>query len=87
MAGPEPRGGQPRLPSQQVRRAAWIARRAGRISGGSGNVHLVLPSGPTRYRVNASADSGSSVVNVPTSLASPHTITVTDGSGDITITH
>jgi hypothetical protein len=59
------------------------------VSAGSGNVRLVLPPGPTIYRVNASTDSGNRVVNVPatTSPASQHVITVTDGSGDITITN
>lgn len=58
------------------------------VSAGSGNVHLVLPRG-VAYRVNANTDSGSSVVHVPTttSPASQHVITVTDGSGDITITN
>jgi hypothetical protein len=57
------------------------------VSDGSGDVHLVLPPGPTPYRVKASMSFGSPFVNVPTSSVSPHVIRVTDGSGDITITH
>ncbi len=59
------------------------------VTDSSGDVRLVLPPGPTFYRVNASTSSGNRVVNVPTttSRSSRHVITVTDGSGDITITH
>ena len=58
-----------------------------RVSDDSGNVTLILPPGKTLYRVNTSVSSGNSLVHVPTSSASHHVITVTDGSGDITITH
>jgi hypothetical protein len=58
-----------------------------RVSTGSGNVSLVLPRGNTLYQVNANADSGSRVVTVPTSSASQHVITVSAGSGNITITN
>ena len=54
---------------------------------GSGNVSLVLPPGNTLYQVNAAADSGGRVVTVPTSTASRHVITVSTGSGNISITN
>ena len=58
------------------------------VDNGSGNVTLVLPPGTTQYQVNASTDSGERpVVTVPTSSASQHVITVTDGSGNISITN
>jgi DUF4097 and DUF4098 domain-containing protein YvlB len=53
----------------------------------SGNVTLILPPGRTPYQVHASTSSGSRVVNVPTSPASRHVITVSDGSGNISITN
>ena len=58
-----------------------------RVSTGSGNVSLILPRGNTLYQVNAVTDSGGRVVTVPTSSASQHVITVTAGSGNITITN
>src|SRR5215831_6972799 len=58
-----------------------------RVSTGSGNVSLVLPRGNTLYQVNANTDSGGRVVTVPTSSASQHVITVSAGSGNITITN
>ena len=58
-----------------------------RVSTGSGNVSLVLPPGNTLYQVNAAADSGGRVVTVPTSTASRHVITVSTGSGNISITN
>ncbi len=57
----------------------------GRISDQSGNVTLVLPRGGTLYDVTASTSSGQTGVHVPTSSSSPHEITVTDQSGNITI--
>src|SRR5215475_3285924 len=58
-----------------------------RVTNGSGNVTLVLPPGGTFYRVDASTDSGDRpVITVPTSSASQHVITVTDGSGNVSIT-
>ena len=57
-----------------------------RISDSSGDIRLVLPPGPATYRVSASASSGSTSINVPQSLTSPHVIAVTNQSGDITIT-
>ena len=58
-----------------------------RVSTGSGNISLVLPRGNTLYRVNAATDSGGRVVTVPTSSASQHVITVSAGSGNISITN
>jgi hypothetical protein len=56
-----------------------------RISDSSGNITLVLPPGPTAYRVSASTSSGLTSVNVPQNPTSPHVISVTDQSGNITI--
>ena len=58
-----------------------------RVSTGSGNVSLVLPRGSTPYQVNANTDSGGRVVTVPTNSASQHVITVSAGSGNISITN
>jgi hypothetical protein len=58
-----------------------------RVSASSGNVSLVLPPGPTFYRVHAATDSGNRTIGVLTDSASTHVITVTDGSGDISITN
>ena len=57
------------------------------VHNGSGNVTLVLPPGNTPYQVNAAADSGNREVTVPTNPASRHVITVSDGSGNISITN
>jgi hypothetical protein len=57
-----------------------------RISGSSGNIKLVLPPGPTHYRISASTSSGQTSINVPHSVTSPHVVSVTDQSGNITIT-
>jgi hypothetical protein len=58
------------------------------VKDASGNVTLILPPGRTTlYRVNASTSSGNRVINVPTSSLSHRRITVTDGSGDISITN
>jgi len=56
-----------------------------RISDSSGNIKLVLPPGPTAYRVSASTASGQTSIGVPQSPASPHVVSVSDASGDITI--
>ena len=56
------------------------------VSNASGDITLVLPPGPATYRVSASTSSGSTSVNVPRSPTSPHVISVTDDSGNITIT-
>ncbi|HEV3067093.1 MAG TPA: DUF4097 family beta strand repeat-containing protein, partial [Streptosporangiaceae bacterium] len=58
-----------------------------RISDRSGNITLVLPPGKTRYRLNTSTASGNRSVSLPTSALSPHVITVTNQSGDISITN
>jgi hypothetical protein len=55
------------------------------VSNQSGDVKLVLPPGPTLYRVSANTSSGQTSVHVPTSSASSRVITVTDQSGDITV--
>src|SRR5215470_2221913 len=55
------------------------------VSDSSGDITLVLPPGPTRYRVSATTSSGSTSVTVPKSPTSPHVISVTDQSGNITI--
>jgi hypothetical protein len=57
-----------------------------RISNSSGNVTLVFPPGPATYRVSASTSSGQTSVNVPRSDTSPHVVSVTGQSGNITIT-
>ena len=58
------------------------------VKNASGNVTLILPPGKTTlYRVNASTSSGNRVINVPNSSLSHRRITVTDGSGDISITN
>ena len=56
-----------------------------KITDSSGNIKLVFPPGPTAYRVSASTSSGQTSVNVPQSPTSPHVVSVTDDSGDITI--
>ena len=56
------------------------------VSADSGNVTLVLPPGAAAYRVTARSSDSIPVVRVPTNSSSPHVITVTDQSGDITIT-
>jgi hypothetical protein len=58
-----------------------------RVSDSSGNVSVVLPPGPTHYQVNATTNSGNRTVTVPTNSGSAHTITVTDGSGDVSVTN
>jgi len=54
------------------------------VTSESGNITLVLPPGPS-YRVTALATSGNSTVSVKTSPSSPYVITVSDGTGNITI--
>ena len=58
-----------------------------RVSTSSGDVSVVLPRGPTLYRVSADTGSGNRSIGVPTSSASTHVITVSTGSGDISITN
>ena len=57
-----------------------------RISDSSGNIKLVLPPGPTAYRVSASTSSGQTSISVPQSPTSPHVVSATGQSGNITIT-
>jgi hypothetical protein len=57
-----------------------------RVDTGSGNVTLLLPPGNTAYQVNTTTDSGNRSIAVPTNPASQHVITVTTGSGDISVT-
>lgn len=57
------------------------------VSSDSGNVSLVLPPGSTAYRVQAHTSSGTTTVHhLPTDSRSPHVISVTDASGNISIT-
>jgi hypothetical protein len=58
-----------------------------RVSNSSGDVTVVLPPGPTRYQVNATTDSGNRTVQVPQGGGPTHTITVTDGSGNVSVTN
>jgi hypothetical protein len=58
-----------------------------RVSDSSGDVSVVLPPGPTQYQVNATTSSGNRTVRVPTNSGSAHVITVTDGSGDVSVTN
>ena len=55
------------------------------VSDSSGDITLVLPPGPATYRVSASSSSGSTTIDVPRSLTSSHLISVTNQSGDISI--
>jgi hypothetical protein len=56
-----------------------------RISDSSGDITLVMPPGRATYRVSASTASGSTTISVPRSLTSPHLVSVTNQSGDISI--
>ena len=64
---------------------ASVPRRVS-VSCASGNIRLVLPRGPTAYRVDAHTSSGTTDTDVPTNSASAYVITATDQSGDISIT-
>ena len=57
-----------------------------RVSNSSGNVNVVLPRG-VRYQVNATTDSGNRTVGVLQTTAPGHVITVTDGSGNVSVTY
>jgi hypothetical protein len=57
-----------------------------RVSNSSGNVNVVLPRG-VRYQVNATTDSGNRNVGVLQTSAPDHVITVTDGSGNVSVTY
>ena len=56
------------------------------VSADSGDVTLVLPPGAATYQVVARSSGGSTTVGFPSDPSSPHLITVTDQSGNITIT-
>jgi hypothetical protein len=56
------------------------------VSNSSGNVNVVLPRG-ARYQVNATTDSGNRNVSVLQTTAPDHVITVTDGSGNVSVTY
>jgi hypothetical protein len=58
-----------------------------KVSDSSGDVSVVLPRGPTRYKVDATTNSGNRVVHVPQGGGPTHTITVTDGSGNVSVTN
>ena len=55
------------------------------VTDSSGSITIVLPPGPTAYRVTAQTASGSTHITVPTSPSSPFVITATTDSGDISI--
>jgi hypothetical protein len=58
-----------------------------RISDHFGAVTLVLPPGSTAYRISAHSDLGATSVSVPRSRSSKHVITVTNGTGSISISN
>lgn len=58
-----------------------------RVDNSSGDVTVVLPPGPARYQVNASTSSGNRTVQVPQTSAPGHVITITDGSGNVSVTN
>jgi hypothetical protein len=68
--------------------ALTFAKVPGRVqvSNESGDIKLVLPPGGTAYQANASTSSGTSVIEVPRNSSSAHVITVTDQSGNISVT-
>jgi hypothetical protein len=57
-----------------------------KVTNSSGNVNLVLPRG-VRYQVNATTNSGNRNVGVLQTSAPDHVITVTDGSGNVSVTY
>ena len=57
-----------------------------RVDNASGDVSVVLPRG-VRYQVNATTDSGNRSIGVLQTTAPDHVITVTDGSGDVSVTY
>ena len=56
------------------------------VSDSSGDVSVVLPRG-VRYQVNATTNSGNRNVGVLQTTAPDHVITVTDGSGNVSVTY
>ena len=57
-----------------------------KVSDSSGNVNVVLPRG-VRYQVNATTNSGNRTVSVLQTSAPDHVITITDGSGNVSVTY
>ena len=57
-----------------------------KVSDSSGNVNVVLPRG-VRYQVNATTNSGNRTVSVLQTSAPDHVVTVTDGSGNVSVTY
>jgi mRNA-degrading endonuclease toxin of MazEF toxin-antitoxin module len=57
------------------------------VSNSSGNISVVLPPGPTHYQVNGTTSSGNRTVSVPITTGSAHVITVSDGSGNVSVTN
>jgi hypothetical protein len=58
------------------------------IVASDGNINLVLPSGNTKYDISTPNTAGGNL-NIPSSLinpASPDTISLNSGGGDVTIT-
>jgi hypothetical protein len=56
------------------------------ITADGGNVNVILPTGDTKYDISANAQGGN--LNIPSTLAStasPDTITINSGGGDITL--
>jgi hypothetical protein len=57
-----------------------------KVTNSSGNVNVVLPRG-VRYQVNATTNSGNRTVQVLQTTAPGHVITITDGSGNVSVTY
>jgi hypothetical protein len=57
-----------------------------RVTCDSGDIKLVLPPGNTAYHLEARTSSGTTDLRVPKDTSSPHVVTVTDQSGDISVT-
>jgi DUF4097 and DUF4098 domain-containing protein YvlB len=57
------------------------------VTDGSGDITLVLPSGPATYQVHAHSASGDVSDTVNNRASSPNKIIASDGSGDITISY
>jgi hypothetical protein len=55
------------------------------VTDASGDVHLVLPHGSTRYQVQANSQSGTTSVSVPRTTSPAHVIIVSVGSGNVTV--
>lgn len=57
------------------------------VNDSSGDVTVVLPPGPAHYQVDAVTNSGSTTVTVPRTSSPAHVITITDGSGNVSVTN